>query len=139
MSAGLLKELKLDGIGGVYPPINPNATPGATPPTAPRAPIVPRLPAADDATASNPHYLETTFGQYRRLTTVKTRAIRRKITDGVLPALPASKVDRQPMCLAWHTKGQCNARCPRIADHVAYTEAELGTLATWCASHYPKE
>ncbi len=139
MSAGFLKELKLDGIGGVFTPINLNATLGATPPVAPRAPIVPRLPAADDATASNPHYLESTFGQYRRLTTVKTRAIRRKITDGVLPALPVSKVDRQPMCLAWHTKGQCNARCPRVADHVAYTEAELGTLATWCASHYPKE
>jgi hypothetical protein len=135
MSMVFLKELKLDGLGGLVP----NAPPSASPYAALGDPKGGPLPAADDATASNPHFLEATFGKYRRLTSVKTRAIRRKITDGVLPALPVSKVDQQPMCLAWHTKGQCNVRCPRAADHVAYSIGELGGLATWCTSHYPKE
>jgi coenzyme F420-reducing hydrogenase gamma subunit len=65
--------------------------------------------------------LETTFGKYQKSTSVKRRGTRRKITDGLLPALPLSKVDQQLMCLAWHTKGQCNIRCPRAADHIAYT------------------
>ena len=132
MSMGFLKELKLDGMG---PPI-PSAVPYAPPPAAPHAP---KPPPTDDATASNPKFLEGTFGQYRKLTSVKTRAIRRKILDGILPALPISKVDQQPMCLAWHTKGQCNIRCPRAADHVLYTVGELGNLVAWCTNHYPKE
>jgi hypothetical protein len=127
-----LKELKLDGLGEAFAP-----APSAAPPGAPYIPP-PKTPV-DDATASNPHFLETTFGKYRKLTSVKTRAIRRKITDGVLPALPLSKVDQQAMCLAWHTKGQCNVRCPRAADHVAYAIGELGNLVAWCTSHYPKE
>ena len=131
MSVGFLKELKLDALGEAATPV-PSIVPTASPPTAPRTPT-------DDATASNPHFLEATFGKYRKLTNVKARAIRRKITDGVLPALPLSKVDQQPLCLAWHTKGQCNVRCPRAADHVAYTLGELGNLVAWCASHYPKE
>ena len=132
MSIGFLKELKLDGMGVPVP----NNVPPLSPPVAPYAP---KPPPMDDATASNPNFLEGTFGHYRKLTSVKTRAIRRKITDGVLPALPVSKVDRQPMCLAWHTKGQCNVRCPRAADHVAYTIGELGNLVAWCTTHYPKE
>jgi hypothetical protein len=132
MSTSFLKQLKLDGLQVPMP----RGTPSGSPPVAPPAPT--KVPP-DDATASNTHFLEATFGQYRRLTNVKTRAIRRKITDGVLPPLPVSKVDNQPMCLAWHTKGQCNARCPRAADHVAYTLAELGHLVTWCTAHYPKE
>jgi hypothetical protein len=132
MSIGFLKELKLEGMGVPVP----SNVPPASPPVAPSAP---RPPPIDDATASNPHFLEGTFGHYRKLTSVKTRGIRRQIKDGVLPALPVSKVDRQPMCLAWHTKGQCNLRCPRAADHVAYTVGELGNLVAWCTTHYPKE
>jgi coenzyme F420-reducing hydrogenase gamma subunit len=130
-SMGFLKELKLDGLGeATTPPMN------VAPPASPY--VVPKAPA-DDATASNPHFLEMIFGEYRKSTSVKTRAIRRKITDGILPTLPLSKVDQQPMCLAWHTKGQCNIRCPRAADHVAYTIGELGNLVAWCTTHYPKE
>jgi hypothetical protein len=125
--------MKLDGMQVPMP----SGAPSASPPGAPPAP--PKVPPPDDATASNPHFLEATFGQYRRLTSVKTRAIRRKISDGVLPALPASKVDNQPMCLAWQTKGQCNVCCPRAADHVAYTLDELGHLVVWCTTNYPKE
>jgi hypothetical protein len=135
MSLAFLKELKLDALGGDGGP-PPNGTPTPSPTGGPIKPG-PENPA--DAAASNPYFWEATFGIYRQRTTVKTRAVRRKILDKALPSLPNSKVDQQPMCLAWHTKGQCNIRCPRAADHVSYTHAELGALATWCAAHYPKE
>jgi len=135
MSLGFLKELKLDGLSQI--PYVPNATPTPTPRPAPDGGSP--KPPGDDATASNPHFWEATFGPYRKLTSVKTRAIRRKIVEKLLPVLPLSKVDGQPMCLAWHSKGQCNVRCPRAADHVAYTHSELGPLAAWCSVNYPSE
>jgi hypothetical protein len=135
MSLSFLKELKLDGLSQT--PYVPNATPTPTPRPAPDG--GPLKPPGDDATASNPYFWEATFGTYRKLTSVKTRAIRRKIVEKLLPVLPLSKVDGQPMCLAWHSKGQCNVRCPRAADHVAYTHSELGPLAAWCSVNYPSE
>jgi hypothetical protein len=136
MSRGFLKELKLDGLGQTAMG-QPSGAPPATPAGAPRNPD--GGPPGEDATTSNPHFADDLFGVYRKLTSVRTRAIRKIIKDGGLPVLPLSKVDRQPMCLAWHTKGQCNSRCPRAADHVSYTRAELGDLVVWCASNYPKE
>jgi hypothetical protein len=92
----------------------------------------------EDAPNNNPHFLEDMFGVYKKLNKVRTRDIRRKIAGKELPVLPLSKVDKQPMCLAWHTKGQCNTRCPRAADHVAYTAEELKELAQWCMTNYQK-
>ena len=135
MSMGFLKDLKLDGLG--QSPQAPNATPAPTPRPAPEGPT-PKGPG-DDATASNPYFWEATFGPYRKLTSMKTRTIRRKIVEKLLPVLLASKVDGQPMCLAWHSKGQCNVCCPRAVDHVAYTHGELGPLAAWCSINYPAE
>jgi hypothetical protein len=135
MSMAFLKELKLDTVGGEGGYV-PNVPPTPSPTGGPRKPGPEN---ESDATASNPYFWEATFGVYRQRTAVKTRAVRRKIMDKALPALPNSKVDQQPMCLAWHTKGQCNIRCPRVADHVSYTHAELGALAAWCAANYPKE
>jgi len=135
MAASFLRELKLDGLGTMQQV--PNVTPTPTPRPAPDG--GPSKPPGDDATASNPYFWEATFGTYRKLTSVKTRAIRRKIVEKLLPVLPLSKVDGQPMCLAWHSKGQCNVRCPRAADHVAYTHSELGPLAAWCSVNYPSE
>jgi len=51
----------------------------------------------------------------------------------------SSKVQGQhskPMCLAWHTKGQCNANCPCASDHVQYSAPKLAPLATWCVIGY---
>jgi hypothetical protein len=54
-----------------------------------------------DAAASNPHFLEDVFGEYRKLNKVRMCQIRCKISDKELPPLP----NKQPMCLAsWHTK-----------------------------------
>ena len=130
MSASFLRELKLEGFQKTEQH-KPSETPSGRPSEKPTP--------TDDATASNPHFLEDKFGKYRQLRSVSTRSIRRKIGEKVLPALPLSKVDKQPMCLAWHTKGQCNVRCPRAADHVAYKASELQDLVNWCATHYPKE
>ena len=83
----------------------------------------------------NTHFNTALFGTYRHSAT-KTRALRQKIAAGELPALPPSKNDSsKPVCLAWHTKGQCNTNCPLTSDHVAYTAAEYAALATWCRDH----
>mgnify|MGYP006973774914 FL=1 len=83
----------------------------------------------------NTHFNVALFGTYRHSAT-KTRAIRQKIAAGELPALPASKNDSsKPVCLAWHTKGQCNTNCPLASDHVAYSTAEYAALSTWCREH----
>jgi hypothetical protein len=133
MSLGFLKELKLEAL---VVPFAPNRTPGATPGGAPKKPEGNQL---EDVATSNPNFVESVFGEYRKLNKVRTRQIRRKIAEKELPPLPLSKVDKQPMCLAWHTKGQCNSRCPRAVDHVVYNTDELKELAQWCVAHYPKE
>lgn len=78
----------------------------------------------------------TALFQTFKSNSVRCVDIRRKITEGTKPALPTSKVDQAPMCLAWHTKGQCNRGCPRAADHVVYSNSEYQPLATWCTAHY---
>jgi hypothetical protein len=135
MSLGFLKELKLEVLQSPTTPMSsgaPPTTPSGGPPKAPTKP-------AEDVATNNPHFLEAVFGEYKKLNKVRARQIRRRIAEKELPPLPISKVDKEPMCLAWHTKGQCNGRCPRAADHVAYTAEEAKALATWCAAHYPKE
>jgi hypothetical protein len=136
MSLGFLKELKLEALANSPAPL-PNATPGTTPRDNPNPGNT--FPPPEDATNNNPNFLEDVFGVYRKLNKVRTRDIRRKIAGKELPVLPLSKIDKQPMCLAWHTKGQCNNRCPRAIDHVAYTKEELKELAQWCVTNYPKE
>ena len=85
--------------------------------------------------AENTHFNTSLFGAYKH-SSIKTRNIRRRITDGDLPPLPPSKNDSsKPVCLAWHTKGQCNTNCPLISDHIAYSAEEYAALATWCREH----
>ena len=90
---------------------------------------------------TNDSFAEHIFGEYERREVngrpVRSRDVRVKISRGDLPVLPASKIDQLPMCLAWHTKGICNSVCPRAADHVCYTDAELEPLKVWCAANYP--
>ena len=81
------------------------------------------------------------FGLFRVYKESQTacRTIRERIRNNALPALPVSKVDQQPMCLAWHTKGMCNSNCSRSPDHVEYSQAEYQPLLTWCQTHFPTE
>ena len=84
---------------------------------------------------NNVNFNEGLFQTYK-VNSVRCSEIRRKIAEGTKPALPSSKVDQAPMCLAWHTKGQCNRGCPRAVDHAVYTTAEYQPLKTWCSANY---
>ena len=76
------------------------------------------------------------FNAYREAP-VTCRAVRQRIANNELPALPLSKIDGQAMCLALHAKGTCNNACGRKADHVSYTKEEYAPLAAWCQEHFP--
>ena len=83
----------------------------------------------------NTHFNTTLFGTYKA-STIKSKTLRDKIARNELPPLPPSKVNAsKPVCLAWHTKGQCNSLCAHTADHVAYSAEEYAALATWCREH----
>jgi len=83
----------------------------------------------------NTHFNSALFGTYKTSAT-KSKALRQKITRGELPPLPSSKLNAsKPVCLAWHTKGECNTNCPCSHDHVAYTAEDYAPLATWCRDH----
>ena len=86
---------------------------------------------------NNVNFNESLFQTYK-VHSVRCSEIRRKIAEGTKPALPTSKVDQAPMCLAWHTKGQCNRGCPRAVDHAVYTTSEYQALKTWCSENYLK-
>ena len=91
---------------------------------------------SDTNRTTNATFNSLLFSTYKQ-SQVRCADIRRAITAGTKPALPTSKVDtQQPMCLAWHTKGQCNNNCPRSSDHVAYSVAEYQPLVTWCTANY---
>ena len=92
-------------------------------------------PGGSGERVENTHFNTSLFGTYQT-SSIKSKYLRQKIERGELPPLPSSKVNgTKPICLAWHTKGQCNTLCPLIADHVSYTAAEYEPLATWCKDH----
>ena len=87
----------------------------------------------------NTHFNESLFDDYKR-STKKSAELRKRIKNGELKALPPSKVDSNiPMCLAWHTKGQCNTGCPLVKDHVPYSGEEYVSMKSWCQECYNHE
>ena len=125
----------------------PPPAPAPVVPAAPRAPRAPaaRVPSAPTAPApESAVFLNTNFNpifaSYRD-SSVGCRALRDRIGAGTNPlrALPLSKVDNKPMCLAFHAKGVCNPTCGRLADHVPYTTAEYAPLKEWCGECFPEE
>ena len=87
----------------------------------------------------NTHFNSSLFSTYKS-SSKKSAELRKKIEKGDLRPLPKSKVDSSaPMCLAWHTKGQCNTGCPLSADHVQYTAGEYTEMVSWCQECYNKE
>ena len=87
---------------------------------------------------NNTNYNSNLFDEYRKAS-ITSRAIKNKIRNGELPALPKSKVDGQPVCLGWHVKGMCNENCRRSADHTKYSDSEYNELKAWCTANYPTE
>jgi len=70
---------------------------------------------------NNSGFEEALFGVCRAMS-VTCKLIRQHISRQELRALPLSKVDKQPMCLAWHTKDQCNCTCSNWTHHISYTQ-----------------
>ena len=117
---------------------------GNTPPAAPATPTTPRNPGSNVPTTppsdksdrvDNSNFNGSLFDVYKSSAT-KCKALRDKIQKQELRALPLSKVDNQPMCLAFHSKGLCNKNCPRAADHVPYSSTEYADLVSWCKDCY---
>ena len=106
--------------------------------------LTPTIPNTDTTTISpfqgervnNTHFNDNLFQAYRDSPT-SCRSIRNKVRNNELPAIPVSKVDHKPMCIAWHLKGMCNSNCSRTGDHVAYTTAEYSDLTQWCTANFP--
>ncbi|EJK56987.1 hypothetical protein THAOC_23020, partial [Thalassiosira oceanica] len=89
-----------------------------------------------------PNYNSNLFGQYKARGIIM-RVLKQKIRSGALPPLPLSPhlastdlLDKT-MCPSMHFNGFCNGRCPKILDHVPYTEAEYQALVDWAAANYP--
>jgi hypothetical protein len=92
--------------------------------------------APQDQRTNNLAFNSTLFQTYKEAP-VTCRTVRLKIRNNELPALPISKIDGEPMCLAWHIKATCNVSCGRKADHVPYTTEEYTPLVTWCTDNFP--
>ncbi|KAL3815966.1 hypothetical protein ACHAXA_008925 [Cyclostephanos tholiformis] len=103
------------------PAATPGASLGAASGNASRA-------GGSGSRVENTHFNEALFGTYRT-SSVKSKALRLKVERGELPPLPPSKANTsKPICLAWHTKGQCNTLCPHTTDHIAYSTDEYAPL-----------
>ena len=63
----------------------------------------------------NPTFDTSLFGEYKT-SAIKSKTLHDKIKKQEIRTLPTSKIVGSPMCLAYHTKGQCNIKCPRLAD-----------------------
>jgi hypothetical protein len=57
-----------------------------------------------------PTFDTSLFGEYKT-SAIKSKTLCDKIKEQEIWALPTSKIDGSPMCLAYHTKGQCNTKC----------------------------
>ena len=96
-----------------YGPARAPLTPALAPAGAPMVGAV--VPCeggnVDSAHLNNVAFNTELFNTYR-MRPIRSASICRSIWSNALPALPASMTDNQPMCLAYHTKGQCNDDCP---------------------------
>lgn len=84
---------------------------------------------------NNTHFNTTLFVTYQT-SSIKSKVLCQKIERSKLPPLLPSKIDGiKQVCLAWHTKDQCNTLCPLTSDHIAYTANDWTAgnlvLGTW--------
>jgi hypothetical protein len=86
---------------------------------------------------NNVNFVASMFQRFRDLTAVTCKMLKERIRSGVTPPLPMSKGDAtKPMCLAWHSRGECNTICACKNDHVQYTNSELAPFLTWCNANF---
>ena len=86
---------------------------------------------------NNVNFVASMFQRFREMTAVTCKMLKERIRSGVLPPLPMSKGDAtKPMCLAWHSRGECNTICACKNDHVQYSNSELAPFLTWCNANF---
>lgn len=126
----------LSALGLAQPAPTPPAAPGRDPPRP-----QPAATAAAAAAAANPFNnvnFNPRFTPFRE-STATCRDVRSNIGGGPNQhrALPLSRIDGKPRCLAFHAKGVCNPNCGRMMDHVAYTNEQDDELVAWCEECFP--
>jgi hypothetical protein len=84
----------------------------------------------------NENYKTALFGVFKDLQ-VNHASLRNRIT--VRPPLSPHSTSGGEMCLSFHIKGMCNARCGRADDHKLHTDAQDQLLVDWCTAHYSNE
>ena len=119
-----------DPLGGPLPLPDPLPPPEPQPEPPPRGGGGTRL--------NNTAFIAGLFSRFKEMATVSCRTLREKIRRNDLPPLPMSKVETsKPMCLAWHTRAECNSNCSCKYDHVVtYTDSESQELVTWCNANF---
>lgn len=126
------------------PPTMPSVTNPSPPgeiPTPPRD-VNPGVGAL--TAVRNIHYSEADFGTFRQLPIrIRDLLLRHAATPPPIssydsPAHRNRSNPREPirMCLSFHVKGMCNARCGRACDHQPLTDAKRQELVAWCTAHY---
>ena len=107
----------------------PPGNPAHVPPTGERT---------NGSRLNNTAFISSSFQRFKDMSNISCKSLREKIRAGTLPPLPMSKVDEtKPMCLAWHTRGECNSNCRCRYDHVlTYTADECQPLLDWCNEHF---
>jgi hypothetical protein len=68
---------------------------------------------------------------------LRTRVLKQALQDRNI-AIPKNSTNTF-MCLSWHVKGTCNARCNSREDHRVHSAAEHATLVDWCQKNYSME
>jgi hypothetical protein len=68
---------------------------------------------------------------------LRTRVLKQSLQDRNI-AIPKNSSNTF-MCLSWHVKGTCNARCNSREDHRVHSAAEHATLVDWCQKNYSME
>ena len=80
-------------------------------------------------------------GIFKRLRDIPVTCsvIKMRIFRGKIPPLPKSKAhgnQSNPMCLPWHTRGECNEGCNCYTDHNKYPDEDLRSLDSWCDKYF---
>ena len=86
---------------------------------------------------NNTGFSQSLFCRFKDMVTINCRVLRDKARRNVLPLLLMSKVvPTKPMCLACHTRSECNSNCSYKYDHVEYLESEYQSLLDWCNTNF---
>ena len=84
----------------------------------------------------NENYKTAMFNTFKEMQ-VNHTALRNRIT--IRPPPSPHSTNGGEMCLSYHIKGMCNARCGRAEDHKSHTDAQDQPLVAWCNAHYSNE